>query len=178
MLHLSNFRPLKRVGDVIKVFARVAQEVPARLIMVGDGSQMPLARRVAEEHKVSDQIIFLSRQREVHSLLAAADIFLLTSETESFGLAALEAMSCGVPVVGTKCGGLQEVVKDGLTGFLSAVGDIEDMARNCLRLLKDQMFQHQLGRAARSWAVALFDSRVVVPLYEQCYRKVLGIDAD
>lgn len=175
-MHLSNFRPLKRVEDVIRVFALVAKDVPSRLLMVGDGSQMPLARQLTEDLKVYDKVIFLSRQREVASLLATADIFLVTSEMESFGLAALEAMSCGVPVIGTRCGGLQEVVKEGLTGFLSAVGDIEDMARNCLRLLSDEKLYLEMRRAARSRAVELFDANVVVPLYEQCYQRVLGMD--
>lgn len=172
-IHLSNFRPLKRVVDVIKVFALVAHEVPARLLMVGEGSQSPLARQVAEEEKVSDKVIFLSRQREVVPLLASADIFLLTSETESFGLAALEAMSCEVPVIGTRCGGLEEVVEDGVSGFLSDVGDVQDMARNCLRLLNDEKLHREMKRAARRRAVELFDSRLVVPLYEQCYQLTL-----
>src|SRR6185295_8016936 len=145
--HVSNFREVKRVGDVVGIFARVAAKVPARLLLAGDGPEIATAERAARDAGVADRVHFLGEQEDVERVYAASDLFLLPSEHESFGLAALEALACGVPVIGTDSGGLPEVVKDGATGFLVEVGDVAAAADRALTLLGDDARRRRAGEA-------------------------------
>lgn len=175
LLHVSNFRPVKRVPDIIEVFARVRRETEAKLLLVGDGPQRPEAQRMAERLGLSREVLFLGLQDNVLPLFSAADLFLLPSEKESFGLGALEAMACRVPVIATNTGGLPEVVKHGETGFLATVGDTEALAGYALEVLGDERRLCRMGEAARSRAENLFDSRLIVPRYEQLYKEQLQV---
>lgn len=171
--HISNFRAVKRVEDVVCAFARIAREIPARLLLVGDGPDRGRAEQRAAAEGVSDRVWFLGKQESVAELLACSDLFLLPSETEAFGLVALEAMSCGVPVIATRVGGLPEVVEDGTTGYLAAVGDTEGMADAGIRLLRDRELWTQMSNAART-AAERFSADLVVPAYEALYQEVVG----
>ncbi len=173
LIHISNFRPVKRVADVVRTFARVRGEVPARLVMVGDGPDRQAAEDAAEELAVADDVLFLGKLDSVAELLACADLFLLPSEEESFGLVALEALSSGVPVVGTTGSGLAEVVEDGVSGRLHPVGDVEAMAASALDLLRDEELWRAGSEAGRRRAVERFSADEVVPRYESYYREVL-----
>lgn len=170
--HVSNFRPVKRAEDAVRVFARIFPHVPARLLLVGDGPERPKAQQVAEVEGVADRVVFLGKQASVAELLACMDIYLLTSESESFALASLEAMSCGVPVVGTAVGGVPEVVRDG-GGVLHALGDIDGMAASAVKLMQDPERWQQASRAARAAAEA-FSADRVVPMYERYYEEILS----
>jgi N-acetyl-alpha-D-glucosaminyl L-malate synthase BshA len=174
LMHVSNFRSLKRVTDVVEVFARVRARLPARLVMVGDGPDRPRALERAEELGVERDVVFLGKHASVDELLRCADLFLLPSESESFGLAALEAMACGTPVVATRVGGLPEVVPHGEAGYLLDVGDVDGMAAAALELLGDKARWWQASRAARAVAVERFSAERVVPEYERYYQQVLG----
>jgi N-acetyl-alpha-D-glucosaminyl L-malate synthase BshA len=173
LIHVSNFRPVKRILDVVAVFARVRAELPARLVLVGDGPDRAAAEGYARELKVADDVLFLGKQASLPPLLGCADLFLLPSDSESFGLAALEAMACEVPVVASRAGGLPEVVEHGVTGFLERVGDVEAMARDALRVLADPALRERMGRAARERALRLFEPEAVVDRYEAVYREAL-----
>jgi N-acetyl-alpha-D-glucosaminyl L-malate synthase BshA len=174
LMHVSNFRAVKRVPDCVEVLARVVREVPARLVLVGDGPERPRVMERAEQLGVSDRVLFLGKHASVDELLACADVFLLPSENESFGLAALEAMASGAPVVATRVGGLPEVVSDGEGGWLTAVGDIEAMTEAVLPLLRDPARWQAASDAARAHAVENFASDQIVPRYEAYYGRVLG----
>lgn len=174
VMHISNFRPVKRVGDVVRIFHRIQRRVPARLVMVGDGPERQLANETAGELGISDRVVFLGKLDSVAELLACADLFLLPSDEESFGLVALEAMSSGVPVVGSAGSGLSEVVADGETGSLHAVGDVEAMAESGSRILGDEELWREHSRAGRTRAVEVFSADRVVPRYEAFYREVLA----
>ncbi len=176
LLHISNFRPVKRVQDVIRVFERVQEEIPCQLVMVGDGVEKYRAARLVEELGLKDKVTFLGVQDDVLSVLHEADLFLLTSEKESFGLAILEAMACGVPVVATNAGGVPEVVENGRTGFLYDVGDVESMARGCLKLLTQKELYKGFCLRSRERAVQKFQRDKIVKLYEEVYFSVLGQD--
>ena len=158
--------------DVVRIFAAVRAAVPAKLLLIGDGQDRSVAMELAETLGVERDIAFLGKQDDVESLLAAADLFLLCSQEEAFGLAALEAMSCGVPVIATTVGGVPEVVEDGKTGFLLAPGDVEGMARAALALLADRQRHAEFRTAARQRAVSLFDTSLIVPQYEAYYREI------
>jgi N-acetyl-alpha-D-glucosaminyl L-malate synthase BshA len=173
LIHLSNFRPVKRVADVVEVFARVHQEIPAKLFMIGDGPDRVAAEWLARDKGVESDVIFFGKQNQVQSLLNCGDVFLLPSELESFGLAALEAMSCGVPVVCSRVGGIPEVVRDGVEGFLAPARDTETMASRTIEILKDPGLQHRMGQAARARALSEFCSTKIIPLYENLYQRVL-----
>ncbi|MDX1568147.1 MAG: N-acetyl-alpha-D-glucosaminyl L-malate synthase BshA, partial [Longimicrobiales bacterium] len=173
LMHVSNFRQVKRVEDVVSVFAGVVDEVPARLVMIGDGPERPRAQERAESLGVADRTVFLGKHSTVEDLLPCADVFLLPSRSESFGLAALEAMACGCPVVATRVGGLPEVVKDGEGGFLHEVGAVEEMAESCRRLLSDEERWNEASETARRRAVEEFSVARVLPLYEELYQDVL-----
>jgi N-acetyl-alpha-D-glucosaminyl L-malate synthase BshA len=173
LVHLSNFRPVKRVADAVSVFAGVRARMPARLLLIGDGQERPVAMERARSLGVEGDVVFLGKQDDVERLLAAADLLLLPSQDESFGLAALEAMSCGVPVVATAVGGVPEVVEDGTTGFLLPVGDVEAMTAAALAVLGDAARLRSFRRAARERAVSRFDAGLVVPQYEAYYSEVL-----
>jgi N-acetyl-alpha-D-glucosaminyl L-malate synthase BshA len=174
LMHMSNFRPVKRVVDVVRVAARVMERLPARLILVGDGPDRPLAEEQARHLGIGDRVLFLGKQESVAELLASADLFLLLSESESFGLGALEAMAVGVPVLGTRCGGLEEVVDDGVTGRLLPVGAVDAMADAAVEMLGDADRWQAMGRAARTVAEERFSAERIVPMYESLYEEVLG----
>ncbi|HSG09181.1 MAG TPA: N-acetyl-alpha-D-glucosaminyl L-malate synthase BshA [Longimicrobiales bacterium] len=173
VMHVSNFRPVKRVQDVVEVFARICQHVDARLVFVGDGPERPRALDRAEELGVRPRILFLGKHASVDELLACADLLLLPSETESFGLAALEAMACGAPVIATDVGGLPEVVDHGETGYLFPVGAVDEMAAAAVELLKNAELHKRFAEAGRRTAVERFSAASVVPLYEGLYQRVL-----
>ncbi len=173
LMHVSNFRAVKRIDDVVEVFARVRSHLAARLVMVGDGPERARAQQRAEELGVADDVVFLGKHTSVEELLHCADLFVLPSESESFGLAALEAMACGVPVVASRVGGLPEVVEDGVSGFLLPVGDVEAMAEAAVSILADGERARTMGLAARSTAVERFGAERIVPVYERFYEEVL-----
>src|SRR5437762_7530703 len=158
LVHLSNFRPVKRVTDVIEVFDRVSKRVSSRLLMIGDGPDRPAAEWMAKRKGLRDRVSFLGKQDRVGDKLAIADLMLLPSELESFGLAALEAMACEVPTVATRVGGLPEVIDDGETGYLAHVGDVDEMARCEIAILSDDSRLRTLGRRAREAAQQRFCS--------------------
>jgi N-acetyl-alpha-D-glucosaminyl L-malate synthase BshA len=173
LVHISNFRPVKRVTDVIDVFARVAEAMPARLLMIGDGPDREQAAMHAQRLGVANRVLMLGKQPAVECFLAIADLLLFPSAGESFGLAALEAMACETPVVGYRAGGLPEVVADGETGLLCPLGDTRALGDAALRILGDPELQQSMGRAARKRAVDLFAADNIVPRYEQIYRSML-----
>jgi L-malate glycosyltransferase len=173
VMHVSNFRGVKRVEDVIRVFARMRRRVEARLVMIGDGPDRPRAQQRAHELGVGDHVLFLGKHTSVDELLSCADLFLLPSESESFGLAALEAMACGAPVVATRVGGLPEVVADGEAGFLFPLGDVDGMAEAAAAILEDEARWREMSETARRIAVERFDTDRVVPVYEAYYREIL-----
>ena len=173
LVHLSNFRPVKRIGDVIEIFDRVQKQVPARLLLIGDGPDRPMAEWLAHDKGITDRVIFMGKQDQVHEKLAVADLMLLPSQLESFGLAALEAMASEVVPVATRVGGLPEVVEDGVTGFLCEVGDVDAMASAAIGLLSDEPRLRAMGKQARRAAQARFCSTRIIPQYEDFYRCVL-----
>ena len=170
--HVSNFREVKRVKDVIRVFARIQRALPATLIMIGDGPERVDAESEARELGVAEHVRFLGRIDSVASLLQGSDLFILPSQTESFGLAALEAMACGSPVVATRAGGLPEVIDDGVNGILEPVGSVEAMGRRAVELLRDPE-RHAAMRAAAIAKAEQFSSDQIVPMYEAIYQEVL-----
>lgn len=173
LVHLSNFRPVKRVPDVIEVFARVRQEIPAKLVMIGDGPDRTVAEWMAREKNITDDVIFLGKQNQVQDLLPCGDVLLLPSDIESFGLAALEGMASGVPAVCSRVGGVPEVITDGVEGFLVEVRDVATMAARALEILSDPQKQAEMSRAARQKALRCFCSKSIIPLYEELYRRTL-----
>jgi len=173
VMHISNFRPVKRIHDVVEVFARLAERIPARLVLVGDGPERPRAEGRARELGVEDRTTFLGKHASVDELLACADLFLLPSESESFGLAALEAMACGCPVVASRAGGIPEVVEDGRGGLLFPVGDVEAMGEAGAAILGDDGKWASFSREARATAEERFSVEKVVPRYEAFYRRVV-----
>jgi N-acetyl-alpha-D-glucosaminyl L-malate synthase BshA len=174
LVHISNFRPSKRVEDVVRTFAAVRREVPAVLLMVGDGSERTRSRDVAVELGVDRYIRYLGTMDSVEDVLCVADLFLLTSENESFGLAALEAMSSAVPVVCTTAEGLPELIESGKTGYLLPVGDVEGMARRSIEILSDAKRHASMSKNARRTAIERYEASRVVPMYEQFYARVIG----
>jgi N-acetyl-alpha-D-glucosaminyl L-malate synthase BshA len=174
LLHVSNMRPVKRVLDVIRIHERVLREVPAVLLMVGEGPERASAQALARRLGTVEHVRFLGAQDSVVEVAGLADVFLLPSELESFGLSALEAMACGVPVVGSDAGGLPELVKHTETGYLLPVGDVEGMAARTLEVLKDEERRRDMGHAGRRRAAALFDAERIVTHYEKYYEKILG----
>jgi len=170
--HVSNFRPVKRVTDVVRTFAKLLEERPARLMMVGDGPDRPAAERLARELGVADRIAFLGKLKNPLEALSIADLFVLPSESESFGLAALEAMACGVPVVASNAGGLAEVVEHGVSGMLSPVGDVEDMARRAAQLLHPDAHAQFCAQAIERSNTFHIDR--VLPKYLEAYQRILS----
>jgi N-acetyl-alpha-D-glucosaminyl L-malate synthase BshA len=172
-IHVSNFRPVKRVPAVIDIFARVQMRIPARLLMVGDGPQLGDATQLARSLGIADKVEFLGEQDQVVPLLSAADVFLLPSSQESFGLAALEAMACEVPVVASRVGGLPEVIDHGTTGFLHDQDDIQGMSESTYRLFTDESLHQQMAEAARLSARRRFCDDKIIPLYEALYEETI-----
>jgi len=174
LMHLSNFRPVKRVGDVVKVFAQVEHEIPARLVLVGDGPERSAAEWLARDLHIHEKIHFLGKQESVNELLPLADLLLMPSELESFGLAALEAMACKVPTIATRVGGVPELIDDGVTGLLYAVGDVDAMAAGALVLLHDKPRLEAMRLAGRKMAQTRFCASLVVPQYVRYYEQVIA----
>jgi N-acetyl-alpha-D-glucosaminyl L-malate synthase BshA len=174
LMHLSNFRPVKRVVDVVKVFALVAREIPARLVLVGDGPERSAAEWLARDLKIQERVQFLGKQDRVNELLPLADLMLMPSELESFGLAALEAMACKVPSIATRVGGVSELIDDGVTGLLFDVGDVDAMAAGALGLLTDPARLQAMREAGRKTAQTRFCATLVVPQYMRYYEAVLN----
>lgn len=171
--HISNFRAVKRVHDVVRIFARIAKRIPARLLLVGDGPERVRAQNVAEEEGVSSRVLFLGKQNSVAELLSCTDLFLLPSESEAFGLVALEAMACGVPVVATNVGGIPEVLAPPPAGQMADVGDVDAMAEMGLTVLRDATVWGEASASARA-AAERFSADRIVPQYEQYYAEVLA----
>jgi N-acetyl-alpha-D-glucosaminyl L-malate synthase BshA len=173
LVHLSNFRPVKRLTDVIEIFDRVQQKVPAKLLLIGDGPDRSKAEWLAVKKGIHKRVIFVGKQDRVHEKLAMADVLLLPSQLESFGLVALEAMACEVVPVATRVGGVPEVVDHGETGFLAEVGDVNAMANYVVELLADEARLRAMGKEGRKRARARFCSENIIPQYENYYRCVL-----
>lgn len=173
LVHTSNFRKVKRVEDVIKVFALVADKIPSKLLLIGDGPERTHIELLCRESGVCDRITFLGKQEQIEEILSVCDLFLLTSETESFGLAALEAMACEVPVISSDTGGIPEVNINGVTGYMSHVGDVEDMAANALHILSDEntlkTFKHNALKQAQA-----FHIDKILPMYEAVYKGLVN----
>jgi len=173
LIHISNFRPVKRVEDVVSIFALVRRKQKARLLMVGDGPDRPKAEWLARTQGIADDVIFVGKQNDMSQFLAISDVLLLPSELESFGLVALEAMACEVPVIATRVGGIPEVVRPDVDGFLYGVGDITPMADGCLRILQNPDLRETLGKSARDRATREFCASKIVLQYEDLYRRTI-----
>ena len=174
IVHVSNFRPVKRVEDVIRVFHRLVQEgMAVNLLLAGDGPDRMSAERLARDLGVWGQIRFLGKQEPIEELLSIADVFLIPSGSETFGLAALEAMACNVPIVSSNIGGLPELNVDGETGFLCPLGDIDALTEKTRAILSDDALQQRLAEGARRRAVEMFDQDRIVPMYEAYYEQAL-----
>lgn len=174
LVHASNFRPVKRVSDVIEVFRRVHSQIPSHLAMVGDGPERSAAERLTREYGLAHRVEFVGNVSPVEGVMGAGDLFLLPSSEESFGLAALEAMACGVPVIASSAGGLPELIANGEGGFTFPVGDIEGMARQAVALLSDRSELARQKLLARQRAVEHFGTDRIVDRYEKLYRRLLG----
>ena len=173
LVHTSNFRPVKRVTDVIKVFDIVQKEIPSKLLLIGDGPDRSECERLTRQLDLNDKVKFLGKQEGLVEILSCSDLFLIPSQSESFGLAALEAMACGLPVISSSVGGLPELVKHNESGFIAEIGDVERMAKYAIDLLTNEKKYKIFSKNSRDRAVNLFDISKVVPLYEEHYRKIL-----
>ncbi len=174
IVHISNFRPVKRVEAVVEIFRRIRAEMPARLLLVGDGPDLGTAQMRIAEHGLERDVEFRGELLDVTPILSAADLFLLPSAQESFGLAALEAMACEVPVVASCVGGLPEVIEHGRTGFLHPPGDLDGMAASGLSLLRDRDLRERIASAALRTVTERFCTGVIVPRYEECYERLMA----
>jgi N-acetyl-alpha-D-glucosaminyl L-malate synthase BshA len=174
IIHVSNFRPVKRVTAVIEIFRQIREAVPARLLMVGDGPDLGDAVRLTRAHRLGEHVQFLGDQEQVVPLLSASDLFLMPSMQESFGLAALEAMACEVPVIASRTGGLPDLIEQGVTGFLCPPDDLAAMARASIRVLTDEALHVRMAKAARATAEQRFADTRIVPMYEAFYDEILG----
>jgi L-malate glycosyltransferase len=173
IIHTSNFRKVKRVEDVVAIFSRIIKEIPAKLLLIGDGPERSHIEKVCREHNTCDWVTFLGKQEAIEEILSIGDLFVLPSESESFGLAALEAMACEVPVISTNAGGIPEVNINGVTGFLSDVGDVESMAQNAITLLKDPEMLKTFRKNALKQAHN-FDLKTILLQYEAVYNRVVN----
>lgn len=173
LVHVSNFRPVKRVTDVIEIFDRVRKKVPSKLLLMGDGPERSPAERLVMQKGIHNDVIFLGKQEQIGEKLAIADVLLLPSQLESFGLAALEAMASEVVPVATRVGGIPEVIEHGTTGFLAEVGDVDAMAKYAIEILSDESRLRAMGEACRKWAADHFSANSIIPQYEAFYRRVL-----
>jgi N-acetyl-alpha-D-glucosaminyl L-malate synthase BshA len=174
VIHVSNFRPVKRVEDVVKTFAKISAQIPAKLLLVGDGPEMTRVCKLVREFGLGDRVLFLGKQENLDELYSISDLMLLLSDKESFGLVALEAMSCGVPAIGTNVGGLPEVIEHGKTGFICEVGDIIDISSKAIMILKDKELHQQFSRQAVETVRDKFNADRIVQQYEQIYFKLLN----
>jgi N-acetyl-alpha-D-glucosaminyl L-malate synthase BshA len=171
--HISNFRKVKRIPDIIGIFNKIQKEIPAKLMMVGEGPEKEKAEHLCRELGIQDKVIFFGNSNEIDTILCQTDLFLLPSKTESFGLVALEAMACGVPVISSNAGGLPEVNKDGFSGYLSEVGDVDGMAKNAMKILKDEAVLSEFKKNALITAQQ-FDIKKILPLYEDLYQRAIA----
>ena len=171
--HISNFRKVKRIPDIIEIFYKIQQQIPSKLMMVGDGPEKEVAENLCQKLGISDKVIFFGNSNEIDKILSYTDLFLLPSETESFGLAALEAMAWGVPVISSNSGGLPEVNFEGVSGYLSDVGNTDEMAQNAIKILNDDTILAKFKENALSVAKR-FDIKNIVPLYEEVYEAALN----
>jgi len=174
IIHVSNFRPVKRVKDVVKSFAKIASAMPAKLLLVGDGPEMTIVCKLVRDLGLEDQVIFLGKQESLEELYSISDLMLLLSEKESFGLVALEAMACGVPCIGTNVGGVPEVINHGVNGFICEVGDIEDISSRALAVLNDAELHQQFSKQSIYTAKTTFKADKIVEQYEQIYFNLLN----
>ena len=173
LMHLSNFRPVKRVTDAVEIFVRVRAKMPAKLVLIGDGPDRGAADFLVRRHRLEKDVIFLGKQDNVHEKLSAADLFLMPSQLESFGLAALEAMACEVPVIATNVGGVPEVVQHGVDGFLVEPGDVDGAAKYAVEVLSRTDRGREMGQVARMHAERDYCSDDIIPMYESYYKRVL-----
>jgi N-acetyl-alpha-D-glucosaminyl L-malate synthase BshA len=175
LLHASNFRKIKRVQDVVKIFHNVQKQIPSKLLFVGDGPERATAEQLSRELGICDNVRFVGKQEQMEDILAIADLFLLTSEYESFGLAALEAMAAGVPVISTNAGGLGEIMIEGKTGYMGNVGDVTTMSQHAISILEnDEKLQYFRKEAAQH--ALTFDINNIIPIYEKLYDEVLAME--
>ena len=173
LIHVSNFRPVKRITDVIEIFDRVRKKIPSKLLLLGDGPDRSPAEWLAVQKGIHDDVTFLGKREQVYETLGISDVLLMPSELESFGLAALEAMACEVVPVATRVGGVPEVIDHEKSGFLADVGDVETMARYAIDILKDETRLRSMGKQCRAAAKARFCTTKIIPHYEQFYRRVM-----
>jgi len=176
LMHVSNFRPVKRIADCVHTLAQLRTLQPqlkARLIMCGDGPERVPAEELARSYGLQDEVLFVGQVPNIAEYLSVADLLLIPSTTESFGLAALEAMACEVPVIATRTGGLPEVVLDEETGYLVELGDIKTMAEDALAILSNEKKQREMGKRGRTWAIEHFNTERVIPMYERLYERII-----
>ena len=173
LVHTSNFRQVKRVTDVIKIFDIVQKEIQSKLLLIGDGPDRSECERLTRQLDLNDKVKFLGKQEGLVEILSCSDLFVIPSQSESFGLAALEAMACGLPVISSSVGGLPELVKHNESGFIAEIGDVERMAKYAIDLLTNEKKYKIFSKNSRDRAVNLFDISKVVPLYEEHYRKIM-----
>src|SRR5438445_798284 len=173
LVHLSNFRPVKRLTDVIEIFDRVHKQIPSKLLLIGDGPDRSVAEWLAVQKGIHQDVLFLGKQDQIQEKVAVADLMVMPSELESFGLAALEAMACEVVPIATRVGGVPEVIEHGKSGFLADVGDVATMARYAVELLSDKNLLQEMAKASRAVAQSRFCSSKIIPQYEEFYRRVL-----
>jgi len=174
VMHVSNFRAVKQVQSVVEIFAKISEATPVRLVLIGDGPERPRALQRADDLGLADQVLFLGKHVAVEELLCCANLFLLPSISESFGLAALEAMSCGVPVVASTAGGIPELVQDDVSGYLFPSDAIDEMAEAGIRILTDEDLERRLALGGRETAITRFDKEIIVPQYESLYKRVMS----
>ncbi|KRG12493.1 N-acetyl-alpha-D-glucosaminyl L-malate synthase BshA [Lederbergia galactosidilytica] len=173
LIHVSNFRPVKRVDDVVEAFAKIAQETPAKLLLIGDGPEKSKLCRLTNELNIEDKVLFLGKQDHLEELYSISDLMLLLSEKESFGLVALEAMACGVPCIGTNIGGIPEVIMDGFNGYLCDIGDLETIAEKAVLILTNPILYNQFSENATVTPEKYFPSHMIVQQYEQLYETLI-----
>jgi len=173
LIHISNFRPVKRVTDTIRILEKVLLEIPAKLILVGDGPDRSECERLCRQLGLFEKVKFLGKQDGLVEILNSADVFLIPSQSESFGLAALEAMACGLPVVSSSVGGLPELIRHNETGFIAEIGDVDRMAKYVVELLSNERKYKLFSENSRNRAVSKFDKSIVVPIYEEYYKRIL-----
>ncbi len=174
LVHTSNFRPVKRITDTIRILEKVKQEIPTKLVLVGDGPDRSESERLARELDLQKDVLFLGKQDGLTEILSASDIFLMPSQSESFGLSALEAMACGIPVVSSSVGGLPELVIHNETGYIAEIGDVDRMAKYVIELLTNEKKYKSFSKNARERAVKHFDKNLIVPKYVEYYEKILN----
>jgi L-malate glycosyltransferase len=175
IIHVSNFRKVKRVPDVIKSFDIIRKEMPAKLLLVGDGPEMTIVSQLVEDLNLADYVLFLGKQENLEELYSISDLKLLLSEKESFGLVLLEAMACGVPCIGTNIGGIPEVISDGETGFICEVGNVEEIAERAIQILSDEQLHKTMAENSIHRVKTKFNAHAIVQEYEMIYKNLLGL---